>query len=142
MVVDFDILSSFGTKAKPAWDGHWTAPFAITQLVTGTFNGTTRAFAFGIDPDGYNQLYELSLDDKDDWGGQTIPWELEHRSYDFTKLSQQGNPFTESELYDADLWVTGIAPGTILGSVPPQPPPGRRPPPPRPPPPGPPPRPR
>lgn len=140
VVVDFDILSSFGTKARPAWDGHWTN-MAITQLVTANINGTTRAFIFGIDPDGYNQLYEISIDNKDDWGGQLIPWELEHRSYDFTKLSQQGNPFNESELYDADLWVSGITHGTVLGSTPPPPPPGRQPPPPRPPPPGPPPRP-
>lgn len=141
VVVDFDILSSFGQKEKPAWDGHWTSQFPILQLVTGQFNGTTRAFAFGVDPAGYNQLYEISLNDKDDWDGQLIPWELEHRAYDFAKISQQGNPFTESELYDADLWVSGIAPGTIRGSLPPIPPGGRPPPPPRPPPPGPPPRP-
>jgi len=106
VVVDFDVLSSFGQKYRPAWDGHWNK-FQISQLVTGQFNGTTRAFAFGVDAAGINQLYELSLNDKDDWDG-LIEWELVSRAFDFSKLSQQGNPFTETELYDGDLWLREI----------------------------------
>ncbi len=112
VVVDFDILSSFGTKFRPAWDGHWSK-MKISQLVTGRFNGITRAFAFGLEEqdDGtfHNQLYELSLNDKDDWDG-LIEWELVSRSFDFSKLSQQGNPFTETELYDADIWLRDVIP--------------------------------
>ena len=75
--------------------------------MTGKFNGITRAFAFAIDSDNENQLYELSLNDKNDWDG-LIEWELVTRSFDFSKLSQQGNPFSENELYDADIWLREI----------------------------------
>ena len=103
--------ASFGQAYRPAWDGHWSK-MKITQLVTGRFNGTTRAFAFGLEHDPVldvwvNQLYELTLNDKDDWDGP-IQWELVSRAFDFTKLSQSGVPFTESELYDADLWLREI----------------------------------
>lgn len=110
VVVDFDILSSFGVQNKPAWEGHWTFPqgIKVIQVLTGTFNKVTRAFAFCLDENGQNQLYEISRDDRDDWDGQHIEWELVTRSFDFTKLSQQGSPFSEMELYDADLWLRDI----------------------------------
>ena len=111
VVVDFDIISAFGTKNRPAWDGHWSK-MRICQLVTGNFNGITRAFIFGMeqqeDREGNtkmsNQLYEISLDDRDDWDG-LVEWELVSRGFDFSKLSQQGNSFTENELYDGDVWL-------------------------------------
>lgn len=106
VVVDFDIISSFGVKFRPAWDGHWSK-MRILQLVTGRFKGITRAFIFGLDDQNNNQLYEISLDDKDDFDG-LIEWELVSRSFDFSKISQQGNPFTETELYDADIWLREI----------------------------------
>ena len=110
VVVDFDILTSFGQTDNPAWDGHWTFPqgITITQVFSGLFNGVTRAFAYGIDPDGNNQLYEISTDDTDDFDGQLIEWELVSRDFDFTKLSQQSTPFSESELYNGDLWLGDI----------------------------------
>src|SRR5438477_1440850 len=109
LVVDFDVLSSFGQRYKPAWDGHWTMPagITVTQLFTGTFDGVTRAFAFGLDANNQNQLYELSQDDADDFDGQKIPWKLEMRSFDFTK-SQQSSPFTEIDLYGADVWIREV----------------------------------
>ena len=136
VVVDFDILSSFGTKFKPTWEGHWTIGTEFTsslpnikicQLLTGTFNGVTRAFAFGVlmqrvpdpsDPAGYkiaytNQLYELSFSDKDDFNG-SIPFELVSRAFDFKGGQQDANPFTESELYDGDMWITDISQGGIV----------------------------
>jgi hypothetical protein len=120
VAVDFDIISSFGGSVqapeatKPAWEGFWWVEKSIlpTQLLTGTFNGITRAFMFAVVPvsDGthQNQLFELSVDDKDDWDGQRIQWEMVSRSFDFQKLSQQSTPFTENELYDADLWLREI----------------------------------
>lgn len=105
VVADFDVISSFGERPLPAWDGHWTAPFRISQVFTGTFNGITRAFAFGLDKNNNNQLYELSVGDKNDWDRQQIEWSLTTRAFDF---KGQSTPFTESELYDADLWLRGI----------------------------------
>jgi hypothetical protein len=119
VVVDFNILSAFGTQNKPAWDGHWNkydiadAPqtfntgMKIYQLVTGRFNGITRAFAFALDENFQNQLYELTMTDKDDWDGP-INWELVSREFDFSKLSHQGNSFTKTEIYDADIWLREI----------------------------------
>lgn len=128
VVVDFEILSSFGQNNSPAWDGNWTLgkrnliklPNKIVQLVTGEFNGVTRAFAFGLDvvreeKDGdyqltyTNQLYELSMNDKNDWDiddqVQHIEWELVTRAFGF---NQQSTPFNENELYDGDVWLRGI----------------------------------
>jgi len=124
VVVDFDILSAFGTKFRPAWDGHWTPGNAkeanlptlkVCQVLTGIFNGVTRAFAFCMQLQGYtsqgapvfeNQLYEITIDEKNDWDDQRIDWELVTRAFDF---KQQGNtPFTENELYDGDIWLSEI----------------------------------
>jgi hypothetical protein len=114
-VVDFDVISSFGGTAqapqisKPAWEGQWVCThFLPIQVLTGTFKGMTRAFVFGADGHTKNQLYELSVDDKDDFGSVRINWELITRSFDFQKLSQQSTPFTENELYDADIWLREI----------------------------------
>lgn len=112
LAVDFDILSSFGAPAtaRPAWEGQWTASSFVfpIQLLTGTFKGVTRAFMFAIDNNGHNQLFELSRSDYDDWGGQRIEWEMVSRALDFQKLSQESTPFTENELYGADLWLREI----------------------------------
>jgi hypothetical protein len=107
VVVDFDILSSFGTKFRPAWDGHWTMPngVRITQLVTGQFDGVTRGFIFGLDENDENQLYEISKDDRDDWDGQRIEWEFVTRAFDF---KGQSTPFEENELYDGDVWLREV----------------------------------
>ena len=109
VVVDFDILSAFGQKFNPAWEGKWQSTrFLPTLLLTGTFKGITRAFAFGLNSAQENCLYELSKDDKDDWDGEHIPWEFTTRSMDFSKLSKESTPFTENELYDGDLWLREI----------------------------------
>jgi hypothetical protein len=114
VVVDFDILSSFGGTAqtpqasKPAWEGQWTSTqFLPIQLLTGTFKGMTRAFCFGMDSEGQNQLYEVSKDDKDDWDGERIPWEFVSKTLDF-QLSKESTPFTENEMYDGDVWIRDI----------------------------------
>lgn len=107
VVVDFDILSSFGTKFRPAWNGRWTG-LKTTQLVTGIFNGVKRAFAFGIDLENKNSIYEITTSEHDDFGHKSVPWELVTRSFDFAKLNQFSNPFTESEVYDADIWLSDI----------------------------------
>jgi hypothetical protein len=108
VVLDFDILSSFGANLKPAWNGHWSNPqVRWLQLVIGTFNGTERAFAFGLDENNTNQLYEITLDDIDDFNGP-IKGEIISRSFDFSS-SQASDPFSEKELYMGDIWLSDIA---------------------------------
>jgi hypothetical protein len=111
VVVDFDILSSFGQRYKPCWDGHWQKqrplgnPYVqVSQLLTASFSGLTRAFFFGLDANGQNQLYELTLDDKDDYDG-LVEWEMVSRSLTF---AQQGETYNENELYDGDIWLRDI----------------------------------
>jgi hypothetical protein len=115
--VDFDIISAFSGSpdspqtSKPAWEGQWTLSQFIfpTQLLTGSFNGVTRAFLFGIDNNNQNQLFELSKDDKEDWDDQCIHWEIVTRGMDFSKLTPQAStPFNEVELYDGDLWLSDV----------------------------------
>lgn len=110
VAVDFDILSSFGSAAKPAWEGAWQMSSSVfpIQLLTGEFNGITRAFLFAIDNNNENQLFELSKDDKDDWDDQLINWEMVSRFLDFGKLSQESTPFNENKLYGGDVWVRQI----------------------------------
>jgi hypothetical protein len=113
VVVDFDIISSFAGGAvaagsKPAWEGEWLSDrMEPIQLLTGTFNGRTRAFCFGMDSDGQNQLYEISKDDRDDWDEERIRWEMVSRTLDF-QSSGDSTPFTENEVYDGDMWLREI----------------------------------
>lgn len=46
--LDFDVITSglSGQGIEPAWDGYWSAPHPIAQLILGVFNGRQRAFAF------------------------------------------------------------------------------------------------
>lgn len=116
IVVDFDIISSFNGQAisqqvdRPAWEGFWFTPqFQPVQVLTGIFEGKTRAFCFGIDNSGQNQLYEFSVDDKDDFDDEKIPWQLTSRAFDFQKLQQGSSSiFNENEIYDADIWLRDI----------------------------------
>ena len=111
VVCDFDILSAFGTRNKPAWDGAWTHPDAkFYQVVTGTFNNEKRAFIFGkhLDIDK-NVIFEISLADTQDHDDIPIPWELETRSFDFAKSGGGSSVFSETELYDTDLWLSDIS---------------------------------
>lgn len=102
IVLDFDILSSFGVTNNPAWNGHWSG-VKTTQLVVGTFDGKKRAFAFGLDEDDENILHEITTDQKQDYTGK-IPWELVTRSFDFSR-GESSSPFIEKELYGGDVWL-------------------------------------
>lgn len=122
VVADFDILSSFGSKSKEAWDGHWLVGTRenqpinlptqkICQLVSGTINGVARAFAFCLDTTQsppVNQLYELTSTERSDWDGVPVDWEFDSRSFNFVQ-GQQSTPYTEVELYDGDIWLREIA---------------------------------
>jgi hypothetical protein len=105
VVLDFDILSSFGSNARPAWDGRWNK-VQVTQLVTGIFNGRRRAFAFGILA-GNNALFELTANDRQDWDGP-ISSEIIGRAFDFSR-DRTSNPFSEKELYGGDVWLSEVS---------------------------------
>lgn len=107
--LDFDILSTFGKLAAPAWDGHWARNdlnfldgLRILQLVEGSFNGERRAFAFYITPNNFNGIIEISknLRDHDSFG--VITSKLITRSMDFDQ------EFNEKTLYGGDFWIDDV----------------------------------
>lgn len=106
VVLDFDILSSFGSNSRPAWNGHWSK-LRVTRLLTGIFNGRRRAFVFGLDSGGLNEVYELSENQRDDFDGP-ISSEMITRSFDFSR-DQASNPFSEKELYSGDVWLNKVS---------------------------------
>ncbi len=103
--LDFNVLSSFGQATRPAWDGHW-GKLKVLQLVSGTFRGEHRAFAFGLDSDNATQLYEITKNDREDFDGP-ITSEIEGRSHNFNA------PFNEKNLYGADIWMDDTGPGGV-----------------------------
>lgn len=98
--LDFDVLSTFGQATKPAWDGHWSK-LKFLKLVSGKFDGVNRAFAFAIDADGKNQIYELTVNAYDDFDGP-VEWSMEMRSMDFD------TPMNEKEILGGDLWISEV----------------------------------
>lgn len=104
--LDFDVLSSFGQASKPAWDGHFSG-MRVTQLVVGKFNRDERAFAFALDENDENSIYEITHDDPHDFSGP-IPWSITGRSLPFESSGGQEMPFNLKELYQADLWVDNV----------------------------------
>lgn len=97
IALDFDVLSAFGQSTKPAWDGHWTK-MKVFQLVSGSFNGVERAFAFGMDtPSGLNYVYEISKNDVADHDGPI-------ESYFVSRAFTFDRPYNEKRLYDGDVW--------------------------------------
>jgi len=116
LALDFDVLSSFGSASKPAWDGHWCryadetavdVKLKVTQLVSGMFHGEQRAFAFTIDENGKNHILELTVKDAEDWDGM-IAGEMVTRSMTGPGLPNQPGSFLEKRLYGGDLWLDDI----------------------------------
>lgn len=99
VALDFNVLSSFGQANKPSWDGHWSG-LKVLQLVEGNFGGERRAFAFGLDSDGLNALYEITNDVADTSG--PITSSLVTRSFNFQQ------PYNENCLYDGDMWFESV----------------------------------
>jgi hypothetical protein len=105
--LDFDVLSTFGQATKPAWDGHWDG-LKFVRLVTGKFDGVNRAFAFAIDSQGRNQIYELMPEPGGEDSSGPISWQLDMRSMDFE------TPFNEKRIQGADLWVDNVTTEVVI----------------------------
>lgn len=97
IVLDFDVLSSFGESTKPAWDGHWSK-IRVFQLISGTFNGRERAFAFGMRQASEGmKVFEITKDGVEDFDGPIVST-VDGRAFDFQQ------PFNEKEVYGGDMW--------------------------------------
>jgi hypothetical protein len=110
VALDFSPISTMQMKAPPAYDGQWSGPPGIAQLVTGEFDGQNRAFAITSGEDGINRLWEILTRGKEDaylsCGSGTIgsPVQslIEYPSIGF------GLPKNRKRLERCDVWLSGI----------------------------------
>ena len=76
IALDFDLISSMGAKAPPAYDGLWMG-FNFTSIVSGDFNNGERCFVTHRNDDGENELWELQKEGYLDNGVNRIQWAIE-----------------------------------------------------------------
>lgn len=109
IVLDFDLISTMGNKAPPAYDGLWTG-VEVTGLVAGRFAGRPRCFAFGHDSEGQNDFWELTKVGQADNGLDPIDWVLETRSMSFPGAT--GGNTGLKRLAAGEAWLSEFA-GTV-----------------------------
>lgn len=82
MALDFDLISSMGQEAPPAWEGVWTG-LNILQIVKGTFGEMERCFLFVQNTDSEIELWEIVSSELFDNGVNRIVWSFESPAFDF-----------------------------------------------------------
>lgn len=104
--LDFDIISSLGTKLPPAWEGHYEG-LDFLQLFTGDFGGNERAFAVVHSRlDDSIQVWELTDYQRAENGDNRISWYVEFPAYTWADL------FKLKKLDSAELWIDKLF-GTV-----------------------------
>ncbi len=110
VALDFSPISTMQLKAPPAYDGQWSGPPGIAQVVTGQFNGTNRAFAISSGEDGENRLWEILTRGRDDaylsCGSGMIPNPVE--SFIEYPTISFGSSKNRKRLQRLDLWLSDI----------------------------------
>lgn len=102
MLLDFDLLGSFGDKIPPAWEGIYEG-LDFLQLLEGDFGGLQRGFAFIVSrATGSIDLWEMTTQDRWDSqvenDGDRVTWFVETPSYTW------GDPFMLKRLDGLELW--------------------------------------
>lgn len=100
-VLDFDVLSSIGRKMDPIYEGVWTG-LRVTRLLAGTVRDVDRCFAFSVNSDGENELWEITKNARFDEDGCKIPSLIETRSM------LNGSEFELTRLRNLDLWLADL----------------------------------
>jgi hypothetical protein len=104
--LDFDLISSFGKKSPPAWEGAWEG-LDFLQLLEGDFGGLQRAFAVVHSrTTGKIEIWELTLAERFDQGDTRITWIIETPAYTWDKM------FELKKLQSLELWVDRLF-GTV-----------------------------
>ncbi len=104
--LDFDLISSLGSKLSPAWEGIWNG-LDVLQLLEGDFGGRQRAFAFTqSELNADIQLWELTTSDRFENGDNRVTWFIETPSYTW------GDTMSRKQLDSMELWVDKIF-GTV-----------------------------
>lgn len=97
LVLDFDIISSFGEKLPPAWEGMVNG-LNILQVLEADYSGVDRAFSFALQS-GTIQLWEITTTERWDNVDGRIEWAIETPAYVF------GSPFQLKRLDSLELWI-------------------------------------
>jgi hypothetical protein len=102
MLLDFDILGSFGDKQPPVWEGIYEGLYFL-QLLEGDFGGLSRGFSFVVSKlTGNIDLFEMTTQDRFDSqvqnDGDRVTWYLETPAYTW------GDPFMLKQLDGLELW--------------------------------------
>lgn len=104
-VLDFDGITSMGTKTPPAFDGIWTGVDPI-WIYSGKHGRTDRAFMAVRNADGLNELWEISKADKFDNELGRIKWKWVSRAFRFD------SPLEMTRLENCELF-----PRSVTGEV-------------------------
>ena len=97
-VIDFQNITSLAGNTPPSYDGLWTGiqPYGV---FVGKFGGEQRCFAFCVQQDGTNTLWEITREYGNDNNETRIPSLMETRSMNGSKS------VIMKELQDGELWV-------------------------------------
>lgn len=104
IALDFDLISSMGSKVPPAYDGLWVG-LNCTSIVSGDFNNGERCFITHRNDDGENELWELLREGYLDNGVNRIQWTVEGCSL----LRSEGNMLSLKSLETGDLSLEEIS---------------------------------
>lgn len=96
--LDFDLVNSLREDLPPVYEGIWVG-MQPTLLMTGEFDGVERAFAFAINSQGHNELWEILKEGAFDNKNIRITSIIETRSMSF------GNPLEMTRLLACELYV-------------------------------------
>jgi hypothetical protein len=111
VVFDAQSMSTAGRQGEPVWHGAWTGirPWAFAE---GRIGNASRCFAFSYDRDGKNRLYEMTLQDGDDF------FEEEPRSiFSFFTSRELGSVEARTSTFEPKLLTGGVIEmGDILGA--------------------------
>lgn len=114
IVIDFAPLAFLNTRVAPVWEGMWTG-LQVFQVITGTFNGVERCFAFVLNASNQIELWEFTKDALHDYNGsENIPiqWSIETCGLNFPRSSNSNPTIPGGDLQSLDngqLFVDSMA---------------------------------
>lgn len=99
--LDFDLISSMREEAAPVYEGVWVG-MQPSLMLTGEFDDMERAFAFAINSQGHNELWEILKEGAFDNKDVRIVSVIESRAMTFN------NPLEMTRLLAFELYVENV----------------------------------
>jgi hypothetical protein len=97
LVLDFDLISSFGERLPPAWEGMFNG-LNVFHITEADFGGVHRAFATCLQA-GLIEVWEITRTERWDNGDGRIEWAFETPAY------VCGDQFQLKKLVGLELWI-------------------------------------